>query len=359
MVFAQLENLLTEHGFNKVPSNLPEFAFFFRKESTYVNVVHVIDYRQGIYITEGQYEHIKSKIADFFQQKGISEIHILSLLISEDTQKAKILCGGDAFCWLIDPAANRLLIHEEQVSDFYGMKKILEDFLYDIAVGRIGNDIADNAQKEERSRHSGRKGYLSAGESAAAGSWINISIIILNVILFVICTFTGDLLYNIGAFSIWNIIEDGEWYRVLSSMFLHADAGHLISNMLILYYIGNVVEKHVGHLSYAVLYFLSGFFGSVFSAGYELITETFISSVGASGAVFGINGALLMLALLHKGELAGVTAGRIVFTIAFSLYCGFTSSYVNNAAHVGGVLAGFFLAGIFWLLSPKLKKKKG
>ncbi|MCM1040002.1 MAG: rhomboid family intramembrane serine protease [Ruminococcus sp.] len=352
MVFAQLENLMLEYGFQKVPSNLPEFTFFFRLESTYVNVLHVIEYKQGLYITEDQYEHIKGKINDFFREKGMSEIHILSLLISPDTEKSRVLCGNDAFCWLIDPVENRLLIHENQVADFYGMKKILEDFLYDISAGAY-------AQQETGERESAaRKGYLDKEESTAAGAWVNIGLILLNVILFVICTFTDDLLYNIGAFSIYNIIEDHEWYRIFSSMFLHADIGHLVSNMLVLYYIGNVIEKHVGHLSYMVLYFLSGFVGSIFYAGYELLTGNYMCSVGASGAVFGVEGALLMLALLHKGELADVTVGRIVFTIFFALYCGFTSSYVNNAAHVGGVLSGFLMAGIFWLLSPKLKKKQ-
>ena len=350
MVFEQLENLLSEQGFHKVPSNLPEFTFFFCGESTYVNVLHVVDYRQGLYIAEDQYEHIKAKIYDFFSEKGISEVHILSLLVSQDTERAKLLCGNDSFCWLIDSAENRLLIHENQVADFYGMKKVLEDFLYDISTGVN--------TKQETSGNSEYKGYLNAEKSAASGSWINMALILINVILFVICTFKGELLYNIGAFSVYNILEDNEWYRIFSSMFLHADAGHLLSNMLILYYIGNVVEKHVGHLPYMVLYFLSGIIGSVFSAGYELITGNYMSSVGASGAVFGIEGALLMLALLHKGEFADVTAERIVFTIAFALYCGFTSSYVNNAAHVGGVLTGFITAGIFWLLSPKLKKKQ-
>ena len=107
-----------------------------------------------------------------------------------------------------------------------------------------------------------------------------------------------------------------------------------------------------------IIYFLSGFIGNVFSAGYEITTGFYVSSVGASGAIFGVEGALLMLALLHKGKLTDVTAGRIVFSIAFSLYCGFTSSYVNNAAHVGGVIMGFLAAGIFWLLMPDIRKEE-
>lgn len=339
MVFEQLERFLIEQGFGMVPSNLPEFSFFFHRENAYVNVLHIIDYKQGLYITEDQYVHIKEKIREFFREKGIDEIHILSLLICADTEKAKLLCGNDAFCWLIDSVENRLLIHENQIADFYGMKGILEDFLYELSRMPQAETAAD-------ADFAGMEYYAA-----------NILLVAANVILFIICTFTGDLLYNKGAFSVMNLIEDREWYRIFSSMFLHADIGHLVSNMLILYYIGNVIERQVGHFPYMIIYFLSGFIGNVFSAGYEMFTGNYVSSVGASGAVFGIEGALLMLALLHKGKLTEVTTGRIVFSIAFSLYCGFTSSYVNNAAHVGGVITGFLAAGIFWLLLPAIREE--
>ena len=57
------------------------------------------------------------------------------------------------------------------------------------------------------------------------------------------CSSVGELLYNIGAFSVMDLVENGEWHRIFTSMFLHADIEHLISNMLVLYYIGNVIEK--------------------------------------------------------------------------------------------------------------------
>lgn len=350
MVFEQLENLLTEQGFCKVASNLPEFFFFFRTENTYVNVLHIVDYKQNLYIAEDQYEHIKDKIKDFFHAKGIADVHILSILVSADIPKARKLCGNDAFCWLLDPAENRLLIYEHQVADFYGMKKILENFLYEISVRPSeGNSTSGNPERTES---------FSAKKGTELWAWGNIFLVAVNVILFIVCTFTGNLLYNIGAFSVRDLTEGGEWYRLLTSIFLHADIRHLVSNMLILYYIGNAVEKQMGHIPYTILYFLSGLAGNIFSAGYELLSERYISSVGASGAVFGVEGALLMLVLLHKGKLADVTAGRIVFVIGFALYCGFTSSYVNNAAHIGGVLMGFIVAGIFWLLSPGTEKEQ-
>lgn len=342
MVFGQLEHLLIEQGFEKVSSNLPEFSFFFRRESTYANVLYVIDFKPGLYITQDQYWHIREKIKDFFNIKGINNIHILSLLISSDPEQAKQLCVNDPFCWLIDPTGNRLLIYEHQVTDFYGIKGVLEKFLFDISVSNSGEtvnqDIENNINIDQNGQH-------------ANMPWMNIILVSVNVILYIVCTITGDLLYNIGTFGVMDLIENREWYRFFTCMFLHADIQHLISNMLILYYIGNVVERHIGHISYIIIYFLSGLAGNVLSAGYELFTGSYISSLGASGAVFGIEGAMLMLAILNKGRITEITAGRLAFAISFSLYCGFTSSYVNNMAHIGGVLMGFAAVGVFWLLS--------
>lgn len=348
MILAQLDDLLTGQGFCKVPSNLPEFSFFFRRESTYVNVLHVIDYKPNLYLTEEQYAHIKEKIREFFRAKGFEEVHILSLLIGTDTEKAKRLCGSDSFCWLIDSVADRLLIHENQVADFYGMKGMLEKFLEETASAPDRN--------REKDRALSRSGSAGAVKSGMRLCFVNIVLVAVNVILFMICTFTGSLIYNIGDFSVMDLIQSGSWYRMITSMFLHADIGHLVSNMLILYYIGNVVEKHIGHLPYLGLYFLSGLVGNVFSAGYELITGDFVSAIGASGAVFGVEGALLMLALVHRGKLAGITAGRIAFSIAFSLYCGFTGTNIDNAAHVGGLMMGFLMAGMIWLFTPGERK---
>lgn len=351
MIYEQLERLLTEQGFSKVPSNLPEFSFFFRNENTYVNVLHIIEYKQGLYITEEQYAHIKETIRGFFRTKEAKDVHILSLLICPDMEKAKQLCGSDPLCWLIDPVWKRLLIYENQAADFYGMKSVLENFLSEMAAHE-GNEqetfAGSDGNRYDKNRNKVKELIRSSG--------LNITIVIFNVILFIICTFTGELLYNIGAFSVMDLVENGEWHRIFTSMFLHADIEHLISNMLVLYYIGNVIEKQIGHVPYVLLYFLCGITGNIFSAGYELLSGQYIGSVGASGAIFGVEGALLMLALVHKEKIADVTTGRIVLSIAFSLYSGFTSYFVNNAAHIGGLLTGFVLAGIYWLLLPDRRK---
>lgn len=334
MISEQIEHLFYENGYSRTPSNLQEYTFHWRKENQGITVIFVIDYRQGIYISEDQYVHMKERVIEFFRARQERNIHMLSLILSADTEKAKKLCVSDSFCWMVDTSINRLIIHENQVEDFYGWKDILEEFLV------------------QPPQHTERR------EPITKMPLVNICIVVMNVIVFLICTFTGELLYNKGAFGVKYIMVDKAYYRMFTSMFLHADIRHLFSNMVVLYYVGEIVEKKIGHIPYAIIYLLSGIAGDIFSMGYELLTEDYYSSVGASGAVFGVEGALLLLILLHHGKMEYVTVGRLAFAITFSLYCGFTSSYVNNAAHIGGVLMGFAATAVIVMLCPHVRTGK-
>lgn len=330
LTLERLETLFLDYGYTKIPSNLPEFNFYCHREVQGINVLHVIDYRPGLYISEDQYAHLKEKISEFFQLRGEREIHVMTLILCADTGKARKLCESDSLCWIIDAQAYRLLIHETQAADFYGWKDILEGYLFSLAQERRKKAEPDGASKK-----TGSPGTLP---------WANIILVAVNVIVFLICTFTGDLLYNKGAFCVAGLLQEGQIYRLFTSMFLHWNVEHLISNMIVLYYVGAIVERELGILPYTAIYLLSGLAGNIFSLGYELFVNLYGSSAGASGAVFGVEGALLLLVMTHRGRLETMTAGRVAFAVAFSLYCGFTSVGVNNAAHVGGVLMGFTAA---------------
>lgn len=344
MVEQQIHDFLIAEGYTKIPSNLPEFTIYFRMENSYVNVFHVIDCQRNLYLTADVYAHVKEKIKVLFAQKGIFEIHILSLVISKNTEKARKLGEGDAFCWLVDAEERRLLIYENQVNDFYGMREKLESAL---AQDRE-NDITDRAVTQKK-RGGGRRmkiPYVTAG------------IVLINTILFLICAWSGDLLYNIGAFSASYFMEDKEYYRVVTAIFLHWDINHLISNMVVLYYLGGVVEKNLGRVGYGCLYLASGICGNLISLLYESYEGTVVRSVGASGAVFGVIGALLVLVLIHKGHLQQITIGRLLFMIVYSLYSGFVSSGINNAAHIGGFLCGMAAAALICFVNRMIRKVK-
>lgn len=136
-------------------------------------------------------------------------------------------------------------------------------------------------------------------------------------------------------------VRNGEWYRLITHLFLHGDIMHLGNNMLILFCLGNALEHYLGKLSYAGIYFFSGILAGLGSVVYN--TDNTVS-VGASGAVFGVVGAMAWLVVRNKGRLPGFTGPRMLIFVMMSVYAGFADRGVDNAAHIAGLIAGFLLA---------------
>lgn len=183
------------------------------------------------------------------------------------------------------------------------------------------------------------------------------ALVTINVVVFILSTFINDRLYELGMLDGFRVLVHGEYGRIIWSMFLHADVNHLFSNMIILFFLGSMIEKEIGHVKYALLYFLSGIGGSLMSILYKMMTNSMAPSVGASGAVFGLDGVLLAMVLLWNERLPNVTASRVALMIMLSLYSGFTGGNIDNAAHIGGLLVGF-LGGCVVCFFQRRKRKR-
>ena len=173
----------------------------------------------------------------------------------------------------------------------------------------------------------------------------------INVIVFILLSFGGATedayyMYEKGAMFVPAILYDQEYYRMFTSMFMHFGFEHLLNNMVSLLIIGKYVEPLVGKVKFLLIYLLSGIGGNVLSFFLETYTMDYAVSAGASGAVFGLTGSLLCLVLLNRGRIGTITKQGMIFMVVLSLYNGFSSPGVDNAAHVGGLVAGFLLTGI-------------
>jgi len=176
--------------------------------------------------------------------------------------------------------------------------------------------------------------------------YFTVLFVILNIVIFLICTFTGNMLYNKYAFYVDVIVTNQEYYRLLSAVFLHYDINHLLNNMILLFFMGRIVEKYIGHGVYFVVYMLSGIGGNIISGLWESKIGQYSISVGASGAVFGLTGALLILVIFHKGRLEQIKWQGVIVMILLSVYNGFTVENINNAAHIGGLAVGIIITVI-------------
>lgn len=171
----------------------------------------------------------------------------------------------------------------------------------------------------------------------------------INVFVFLICHFS-DALYRAGIMSAYAVLEKKEYGRILWAMFLHSNIGHLFNNMVILFFLGAMIEKEIGHVRYGVLYFLSGIGGNLLSLLVKALTGDMSGSIGASGAVFGLDGVLLAMVFLSSRKMKDVTPGRVVFMVILSLYNGFNGENIDNAAHVGGLAVGFGAAAVMCIV---------
>ena len=176
--------------------------------------------------------------------------------------------------------------------------------------------------------------------------FVSIVLVTINVIVFAMCHFMGDLLYDRGMLELFPVLVNKEYGRIIWAMFLHSGIDHLFNNMLILFFLGAMIEQEVGHIGYALLYFLSGIGGNLLSLWMKAVNNELSASLGASGAIFGLDGVLLAMVLFSGREMANVTPLRVGLMIAYSLYSGFTGGNVDNAAHVGGLVTGFAIMGV-------------
>jgi len=183
-------------------------------------------------------------------------------------------------------------------------------------------------------------------------------LVAINVIIYMVCLFTGGELYSRGSLNAYGVLIKHEYGRVLWAMFLHSGATHLFSNMLILFFMGAMIEKEVGHICYLLLYFLSGIGGNLLSLLIKVINSDMSSSVGASGAVFGLDGVLLTMVLLSGRKMQDVTPVRVLAMIALSLYSGFSGSNIDNAAHVGGLITGFLGGCVVCILQRRRRERQ-
>jgi membrane associated rhomboid family serine protease len=128
-------------------------------------------------------------------------------------------------------------------------------------------------------------------------------------------------------------VAEGEWYRMITAMFLHGSLIHLVVNMVMLYWIGTPVEQAVGHVRFLLIYFVSGLCGS---AGALMLTDPNAITVGASGAIFGILGA----ALVYERQRTFVLGGSALSIIVINLVLTFAIPNISIGGHIGGLAGG-------------------
>lgn len=176
-----------------------------------------------------------------------------------------------------------------------------------------------------------------------------IVLISINIFVFLILSFSGnteDAVFMLmhGAMYEPYITVKHEYYRIITSMFLHFGINHIMNNMVMLGALGWNLEKEIGKIRFTVIYMLSGIGANIFSMWWNIMCGENHVSAGASGAIFGLMGALFHVAVSNHGRVGRLSGKGLLMMIILSLYFGFTTVGVDNFAHIGGLIFGFCLS---------------
>lgn len=353
MMIDKLTSCFEQKGYQRLDTNAQGIHLYYRMDYDRLFVISLLIAESGDELTPQQYYHILKQVKDNFLSWQANSREFLGLIATHQPDKLKGIYTDlvDDTHWMADLRKGRLLIYENQPMEFDGLREPLELILeeerrqddHDLL-----NQVNQSIQPENVSKTGLRK-VLSP---------INTVIVALNVIAFIILHYSGLLggLENrmeAGGIA-WYYVKQGEYYRFLTSMFMHGDWDHLFNNMLVLIFIGDNLERAAGKFKYLLIYFASGILADITSISYNMwkdngiMTEQSSFSIGASGAIFGVVGAVLLIVIVNRGRLEDMDISRMILFVILSLYGGFANAGIDNAAHVGGFLSGILLAALLY-----------
>ncbi len=179
-----------------------------------------------------------------------------------------------------------------------------------------------------------------AGGSYVSKPYVTYVLIAINVLLFGFSFLTGvdEAAQAYGMFPP-AIAVNGEYWRLLSSAFLHGGILHILFNMYVLFVLGPTLERILGHLRYSVLYIVAALGGAVASF---MFSDILTVSVGASGAIFGLMGALVVAGRRLRYDIT-----QVLVLLVINVVIGFMSPGVDWRAHLGGLVVGAAVAAVF------------
>lgn len=192
----------------------------------------------------------------------------------------------------------------------------------------IGYQCPDCAQEKTLViRNPVRNRFVPSNKKAKVTKFLSISL----VVIFLLQSIPGLLLIdNFALFA--PAVSNGQWWRLITAGFLHGSIIHLFFNVYILWMIGSQLENLLSSLKFSVIYFISLLGGSIVS---YLFSPFGSYSIGASGAIFGLMGAMLIV-----GRKKGLDISQISTLLVLNVVLGFIISGIDWRAHLGGLIAG-------------------
>ena len=335
-MIGSIEQFFYNQGYHKEEDNN---LLLSRETDDFVYLVQITGMTYDTYSKPEDYIRKNQQLIFQYHHQTGKNVEVLNLIFipSVTCKGIKEIADNVPNVWAIEQQTNRLILFENQNRQFDHLYGELETWLME-------------PKKGERKRNP--KGYP-----------VTLLLIGMNLIVFLILSKMGDVnnsmfMLSHGAAEYHLIFQQHEYYRIFTSMFLHFGWEHLFNNMVVLLIAGMDLEPQLGKLKYLVLYLCSGLFGGIVSMVAHSMTETVVVAAGASGAIYGVIGALIAWIGLNPKKRKEFSWGWGMILIAGTLYMSVQDSSVDSFAHLSGAVMGMILGTIFFLWNRRGEQKR-
>ena len=338
MNIKDLINALSEYDYKLARIEGGDFTFLCKTNEEEVSTVVIIDDIKYPKLADSeQCATINKAFENTFLLRGYRRVNTLFLIITDRPYGFKNFSDGSFTYWVADPYLERLISFTENDEDF----------------NHIRNAIETALSKPEKKKFTIKNRKIRKFLSTP---FITISLLIINVLIFIYSDMILDIIgKNLFFLKYANIsavtLAKDQFYRLLTSTFMHFDISHLVGNMISLFIIGYQLEPIIGHIKFTTIYIISGIGASICSYLYYTNLGELTISLGASGAIFGIFGAFITLSLLGRIERQYISYPRLIIAGVITVLSGMQQQSIDSAAHLGGIIIGSIITYIYCICS--------
>lgn len=367
MLVDRVEKALLEKGFTKgnIEGKDIDIRSYLKIENeTEYKVVFVFNNEAGTRSGGGILEDICRRISQILYMKKATDVDSICLVLTgnpevemgygRDGNEIKSYNDANVKYWLLDSRSKRVMVFENQPSDFCDIYKAMEDAL--------------NAEDPEEKKDTGIIAKIKALPIMTT------LIILANVLYFIYLEVNGSTLdseymLKMGAANPDKIFNGGEYYRLFTCMFMHFGIEHLVGNMFMLAILGDKIENKIRRIPFLFMYITTGLIASVISDAKSISGASDVVAAGASGAIYGILGVyiicmmveILQMPVAKRPQELASTFIRVIIVIGLTASEALYDTNVDVTAHMAGIISGLIMARVWFLVGPgrdNIKKNK-
>lgn len=366
MVNQELVLYMMGQGLTPVKLNTDNVEILYKVDCDVVKAVVMYTLESDNDFSEEKHIHIREQIIKMLsEKKGLPVSTVTIVFTNHSDKEAYILDNASPKDerWIVDTSNNIVIDKNEFFSSHSDIRTYVDDV--------IKAEMYRNAYVEKDISKFVTKPTTQGSKSVRLGRSIvrnrtgffrnyiltmTTLMVIINFVVYFDLESIGNTLspmfmLDYGAVYWKNVFDDGQWWRLFTSMFMHFGFDHLLGNMVVLFLLGNALEQAVGKVRFLIMYIGSGLMRGIVSCIYQWSVDGYVVSAGASGAIYGVMGAMIAVFGVCKIRTSVSLRGVVIYSI-INIVNSMNAEGIDHSAHMGGFTSGILLAIILLLILP-------